>query len=255
MRAINLPPDVFAVVMATGIVSVAAGDHGYSKIYLVLGALATAAFLVLGVGLLARIVAGPHDIAAQARDPDVALRMFTAVAACEVLATRWAGHPDTLELCLVVSACGWLVLAPLSVADVRARPRRELRDHAHGAWLLPSVAASGLAATLASAALVAGHWLAYAAVLAWLGGLVIYAVVTWLIIWRALAAPFGPEQIPPDSWILMGAVAVAALAGSQITSIPGLPGGLATAVRGLTWGCWITASVWLPALLYAEVWL
>jgi hypothetical protein len=39
-------------------------------------------------------------------------------------------------------------------------------------------------------------------------GLVGYVVVTWLIMWRALAGPFVPEKVTPDSWILMGALAV-----------------------------------------------
>lgn len=255
LREVNLPPDVFAVVMATGIVSVAAGDHGYHLIRLVFGGLASAGFLVLATGLLARIAAGPRDIAEQARDPDVALRMFTAVAAAEVLAVRWSGHRVVLGLGLALAAGGWLMLAPLSVVDVRARPREELRDHAHGAWLLPSVAASGLAAAAATAAPAWGRWLDDVGLATWLAGLLMYAAVTWLILWRAVSGPFGPDQVPPDSWILMGALAAATLGGAQIAAVYGGPGWAGADVRGLTLACWIVASLWIPALLYVEVWL
>ncbi|HET6876403.1 MAG TPA: tellurite resistance/C4-dicarboxylate transporter family protein [Jatrophihabitans sp.] len=258
LRDVNLPPDVFAVVMATGIVAVAAADHAYHRISVVLGTLAAAAFLVLGVGLVVRIAVGPSDIAAQARDPDVALRMFTAVAACEVLGVRWDSHPAAVWTTLVLSVCGWLVLAPLSVGDVRARSRVELRDHAHGAWLLPSVALAGLATCAAHAALFSSSWwLLAAAGAAWLLGLGVYLAVTWLVAWRAVASPFGPEQVPPDSWILMGAVAVSALAGAHVHAVLALlhgPGWVLSTVRILTLICWVVASLWVPLLLYAEVW-
>jgi tellurite resistance protein TehA-like permease len=256
LRDVNLPPDVFAVVMATGIVSVAAGDHGYHAIRVGLGALASVAFLALAAGLLARIAAAPHEIAEQARDPDVALRMFTAVAAAEVLALRWSGHRPVLDVGLALAVCGWLVLTPLSVIDVLARPREELRDHAHGAWLLPSVAASGFAAVAASVASTSrAHWLAGAALAAWVTGLLIYAAVTSLIVWRAVSGTFGPDQVPPDSWILMGALAAATLGGTQILAAHRDPAWATADARGLTLACWILASLWIPALLYAEVWL
>lgn len=41
----------------------------------------------------------------------------------------------------------------LAAADVRTRATVELRTHAHGAWLLPSVATQGLALNAAAAAL------------------------------------------------------------------------------------------------------
>lgn len=51
-----------------------------------------------------------------------------------------------------VATVAWLILTLLAVADLRSRPRRELRKDAHGAWLLSSVATSGLAITAADLA-------------------------------------------------------------------------------------------------------
>lgn len=44
------PPDVFAVVMATGILSIAAADHGYRVLDAGLSLVAATAFVVLGSG-------------------------------------------------------------------------------------------------------------------------------------------------------------------------------------------------------------
>jgi tellurite resistance protein TehA-like permease len=249
---------VFAVVMATGVVAVAAQDHDYRRIDLALGTLASIAFVLLTVGLGMRIVARLRVIAGQAQDPDVALRMFTFVAAAAVLGVRWLDHPAVVTLLGALSALGWVVLVPLAVRDVRSRPRAELRDQAHGAWLLPSVATAGLATTAADLALIdAMPWLDGIAALLWLAAIAIYVAVTWLVAWRSLARPFVPDQVTPDSWILMGALAISALAGAHVlaasdafTSLTWL----ADAMRPATLVVWVVASLWIPVLLYAELW-
>jgi len=258
LRDVNLPPDVFAVAMATGIIAVAGRDHRYWRIADVLGVAATAAFVVLGVGLLARFAVGPGDILAQARDPDVALRMFTFVAACGVLGVRWVQHPTALWLAGALGLVGWLVLAPLGISDVRSRRRDELRDHAHGAWLLPSVATAGLATTAADLARAHSSTVLVAVGAAfWLIGIGTYLAVTWLIAWRALAAPYVPGEVTPDSWILMGALAITTLAGCHIDTATRAVGGapwIADWARPLTFATWIVATAWVPVLLYAEIW-
>ena len=123
LARVDPPPDVFAVVMATGVVSLAAADHHYRWISDVLGALAAGTFTVLGVGFLARALTQPRRVTRLTRDPDVALRMFTFVAACTVLAARWSTEQPPLEWGLAgLGLAGWLVLTPLAVADVYVRP-------------------------------------------------------------------------------------------------------------------------------------
>lgn len=81
-------PEEFALVMATGIVSIAALDQQYHVIALILGVLAAAAFALFTVMVGARVARAPAAFGRQLRDPDVALRSFTFVAACGVLATE-----------------------------------------------------------------------------------------------------------------------------------------------------------------------
>jgi tellurite resistance protein TehA-like permease len=157
----------------------------------------------------------------------------------------------------LLAVLGWLVLMPLGGVDVASRPRTDLRDHAHGAWLLPSVATSGVATSAASLA-VSRHlrWLLWLAVVVWALALLIYAAVTWLIAWQAVSAPFVADQVTPDSWILMGALAIATLAGAHVVAgvaALGGPAGLSW-VRPATMVSWAVASLWIPVLLFAEVW-
>jgi predicted Kef-type K+ transport protein len=118
-------PDVFAAVMATGIVSIAAADHGYRIVSDVLVVLAVVALPALIV-MVARAWRG-FDF----RDPDVAVGLFTYVAACAVVGTRLAEYRVVPWVLAGMALQGWVSLAPL-VARRMWRRRRELRDRAHG---------------------------------------------------------------------------------------------------------------------------
>ncbi|MGH3829734.1 MAG: hypothetical protein ACRDRS_04665, partial [Pseudonocardiaceae bacterium] len=118
LAEVNPPPELFAAVMATGIVSVAADDHGYWRLSTALGILAVVAFAVLGLGFALWALRRPGHVAAVLRDPDVAVRMFTIVAACEVLGLRWGAAPALGWLLGALALATWLVLAPLAAVDV-----------------------------------------------------------------------------------------------------------------------------------------
>lgn len=252
------PPDVFAVVMATGILSVAAADHGYRDLDAGLSLVAAAAFVVLGLGFVIRAATHLSRVVRPTRDPDVALRMFTFVAACTVLAGHPGRAPVAAWLLSGLAVAGWVVLVPLAVADLTSCRLAYLRDQAHGAWLLPSVATSGMAGTLAQlAASARSPLLLVGAAVGVLLAIVTYLAVASLIIWRSLSQPLTPDRIPPDSWILMGALAIAALACSRILTavqVLGAPAALGQAARILMFALWAAASVWVPALLYGQIW-
>ncbi|MEO7127070.1 MAG: tellurite resistance/C4-dicarboxylate transporter family protein [Nakamurella sp.] len=254
----DMAPDAFALVMATGIVSVAADDHGYRPVGAVLAALATAAFAVLAIAWGWHFLTHRGDVIADFRDPDVALRMFTFVAGACVLGVVWLREPSIVWIFAACAGAGWLLLIPLSARDVRSRPRTELRNHVHGAWLLVSVATSGLATTAGD--LAAGHsigWLLYLGIVAWVVAWVLYVAVTYLILWRVWAQPFRAESIAPDAWILMGALAISALAGAHLleASRALAPSAVVSdAVQGAMMVVWIVATAWIPVLTAAQVW-
>lgn len=89
-------------------------------------------------------------------------------------------------------------------------------------------------------------------------GIAIYLIFSWLIIWRAMASPLVPDELTPDSWILMGALAICALAGDHLMTAMSAadrvrwPAGVVTVVISILL---VLASLWIPVLLTAEVWL
>lgn len=104
-----MKPDTFAVVMATGIVSIAAADHGYGAISDVLIALAAAA---LPVVIVAAAAAWRRE-SWKLTDLDVSLRLCTYIAACAVVAARLAEHRIVLWVLAGMALQGWLSLAPV----------------------------------------------------------------------------------------------------------------------------------------------
>lgn len=258
IEQVDLPPDAFSIVMATGIVAVAADDHAYPWLSIPLGWIGVGVFVVLAGGLLVKVAIAPRTAVGELGDPDVALRLFTSVAACAVLGVRFLDVAWAVWLFGIAALAAWLLLVPIAARDVRSRPRDDLRDHAHGAWLLPSVATAGLATTAADLATITGsRGLLIADAIVWLLGLLFYIAVAWLIGYRAAAAPIVPELVTPDSWILMGALAISALAGDHLLRTTQALGNLAAItswVHPMTFAVWTTATAWIPLLLYAEIW-
>jgi Voltage-dependent anion channel len=226
-------PDAFAFVMATGIVSIAAADHEFHWLSVGLGVLA-----VFGVPLLMVLMAR-YWRGVDVCDHTVALPLFTYVAACAVLAARFAEYRVALWAGAAMALQGWLSLIPLTVRSMWRHRRTGLRDNARGGWELASVATSGLAIVAADLDIV--FW----AVAFWTLGIVIYLFMTALIARRA-------DFTHPDSWILMGGAAIATLAGDHVYHAL-LPGPFADGVRVVTIVTWVVATLWIPPLTFATV--
>jgi tellurite resistance protein TehA-like permease len=249
----GLPPEVFAVVMATGIVSTAAADHQYRWISAGLVVAAEVVFAGLVVTAVALGVAQRRNPFGDFRSVDVTLLLFTFVAACAVLGARLASCVAVLWTLGGIALAGWLVLAALTARNMASASLFALRDKAHGAWELASVATSGLAIV---AALLSWHGtreLLWVSAAFWLVGIVVYGVMTWLIVWHLMASRWDPDGFGPDSWILMGALAIATLAGDELhhaAVAAGWSRGLIGAVALTTVVTWVAASLWIPPLVY-----
>ncbi|GBG36264.1 tellurite resistance/C4-dicarboxylate transporter family protein [Mycobacterium montefiorense] len=238
-------PDVFAAVMATGILSIAAGNHHYGVISQALGVLASLGFLVL----VALVIVTRRLARWDFTDPDVTLRLFTFVAACAVLDSRLASQPALLWVLGLAALASWLVLVALSARNMSTRGWSALRRQAHGAWELASVGTSGLAIVASKVARYPPqHWWLSAAVFVWVAALCIYALMTWLILWRTVAEWQHRAGFEPDTWILMGGLAIATLAGDNIHRLA--PAWLSGPVLVVTVVTWLAATLWIPPLIY-----
>ncbi len=214
--------------MATGIVSIAAADHGYRWITDILAVLAAGGLVVLVVLAVISWRREPLDL----RDPDVVVRLFTFVAACAVLDSRLADIAGVGWTLGTIALIVWMVLVAVAVRAMASRRWSELRDQSHGAWELASVGTSGLVIVLAQL-----DRLRVVAMVLWVVAIAIYCLMTALILGRAFAARLDPNGFEPDGWILMGGLAIATLAADRLHS-------------GFAVVTWIAATLWIPPLLY-----
>lgn len=233
---LQLPPGAFAVVMATGIVSIAAVSAGRHALSWALFACAAAAWVGL---VLAFAVQRPFVLHALAT-PQGCVGFFTFTAAGDVLAARaaaagWTGPAFGLW---IADGTAWLVLlAALGRALALGRDWS-----ARGDWLLVVVSTQSLAvvgAELAERGAVVSARLPALALFAL--GLALYPPIA-----LAAAARVRRASFRPDDWILMGALAISSLAGSQLVHLHELPHTVDLAV-------WAAACAWVPLLALLEL--
>lgn len=257
-------PIYFALVMATGIVSIAAWLLGARRV----GA------ALFGINLLAYVVVSGLTLARVARDPRGALRdvasheravgSFTAVAGTCVLGSQFVvlGVSRAVAAGLFVVGAGlWLVLGyavfvGLTIGDTVA-PIEESID---GSWLLAVVAAQSvavLAGLLAPAYPGHSRALLLAALALFSVGGMLYVVLITLLFYRMTFFPFDPRAATPPYWINAGALAITTLAGARLAATADRWTFLGTVepfLLGFTVVSWAAATWWIPLLLALGVW-
>ncbi|OBA84977.1 C4-dicarboxylate ABC transporter [Mycobacteriaceae bacterium 1482268.1] len=231
-------PDAFAAVMATGIVSIAAADHGVDRLSSVLAAIAVVGLVVLVV-LCARTW---RQESWSLRDVDTAVGLLTYVAACCVLAARFSEHRWPVLVLGGLALQGWVSLLPFVIRGLWRLRWVGLRNSARGAWQLVSVSTSGLAIVF-----LAGGNVLWPFVL-WPLALCSYLAVAALVGWRAVSNPSARRNVPADHWILMGGTAIATLAGEHLHAAL-YPGPIADTVRAVTIVTWAVATVQIVPLV------
>ncbi len=228
----GLAPSYFALVMATGIVSVdvnAAGLPALSAALLWTSGAAYAALLGL---TLWRLVAYRAEMAHDMCDPRRAFGFFTFTAGTHVLGTRLAdgGHHGAAIVLLAVGTLSWIVLAyAVPWLSVLGRPGNETLRYADGSWFVLVVAGQSvavLAATLERTATTGRSLLALLAVIAWCVSICLYVVVGMTVTLRLIRYKITPRDLTPPYWIAMGATAITTVAGSDISRMTAAPAAL-----------------------------
>lgn len=261
----ELPPSIFAIVMATGIVFLAADGAGHHLVADALFWLNVALFAALVALLVVRVFRYPARLAADLRTHAQAPGFFTLVAAPCVLGGQCVVLHGALTAGLalwLVGLMSWLALTYAMVPglmEAAAKPKPE--EGLNGAWLLTVVATqavSVLACQLAHArAETDSATPLFAALAFWLVGSMLDVWLIALIFHRILFLPLSPKDMAQPYWINMGAMAISTLAGVRLVADAGrmpLLGELLPFLKGLTLLFWATATWWIPILLALGVW-
>jgi tellurite resistance protein TehA-like permease len=260
-----LSPGNFGMVMATGIVSLAAYLMGMPGIAHALFVLNVFLYGVLWALTLARAVrhAGRFfgDMADHLRGPG----FFTAVAGTSVLGAQFVilgGDMRAGVVLWIVAVVLWVgltyaIFTALTIKEVKPT----LDQGLSGAWLLAVVATQSVAVL---SALDAVHLpqpyrvdLNFFALAMWLAGGMLYIWMISLIFYRYTFFRFAPGDLSPPYWINMGAMAISTLAGSLlVVNSPDAPFLLSVLpfIKGFTVLYWATGTWWIPMLIVLALW-
>jgi len=258
----TLTPGYFALVMASGIISVGMELDGHDVLSDLLLLACATSFVVLVALTLLRLARHRDAVVEDFLDPRRAFGFFTLVAGTNVLGVRLSmdGHHTVTAVLLVLSGLAWMVLGYVVpwTAVLRRRELSVVAD-ANGTWFIWVVASQSVAvaaATLEPEFERGRNELALLAVVSWSVGVFLYAAAGVFVALRLMLYPFGPEDLTPPYWVAMGALAITVLAGARIVEMADAP--MVAATRGLVAGLavvfWAFATWLFPVLVAAGWW-
>jgi tellurite resistance protein TehA-like permease len=260
----TLDPAYFAMVMATGIVAIAAHLTGMLLVGRVLAGIGLIVYVILALMTLARLVFFPQEVFRDLVDHQIGVGFFTLVAGTAVLGSQNVILFGMYRLggVLWLVSCGMLlaiVYAVFAAFTVKER-KPTLAEGIHSGWLVAVVATQAVA-TLGAQMMQAFpsqiDKIAFISVALWSSGGMLYIWMISLIFYRYTFFPLQPRDLKAHYWINMGAMAVSALGGAMLLRFStgvSLLQQIAPFVKGFTLMYWSTATWWFPMLVILAIW-
>lgn len=257
----TLDPASFALVMATGIISVDLRGHHPAFLSTALLYLAAICYLALIALHLWRLLAFRAQMRADLADPCRGFGFFTFVAGTDVLGARLAAdaHLSVAAGLLAVGGAGWLLLGYAVPGAALLTGGQPVLAAANGTWFVWVVGAQSvavLAATLQPQTAAGRRELALLALVCWSVGIVLYAGVAVFVAARLMLHPPRPADLTPPYWVAMGATAITTVAGGRIVEMADAP--MVAVTRELVAGAsvvfWAFGTWLIPPLLAAGWW-
>jgi tellurite resistance protein TehA-like permease len=255
-------PGNFALVMATGILSVGFRTLGLATLGDVLAVVAVLAWIVLvGMSML-RLLWHPSAVRVDLLNPRMVFAYFTLVAATSIvgLLLHQAGFHTLAMACWVMAFTAWCLLLYLAFSVLTFLTHESNVNIVHGGWLIAIVGTQSLVLLGARIAPDLGPYAVAMMVevyMLWGLGLAFYGIFVTLFCYRIFFLALKAQDIGPLLWVVMGAAAVSANAGTTlITEDARLPFLAAQRpfIDGITLMTFSWATWWIPMLLLFGVW-
>jgi tellurite resistance protein TehA-like permease len=261
--AASLFPGYFALVMATGVVSIACQFLGLRPVALALVGVNWLAFMALWALTLIRALRFRAELLRDISDHGRAPGFFTMVAGSCVLGTQNVVVLGATAVGTVLWWLGlslWFAIMYIFFTAVTVRVRKPTLAHGiNGAWLIAAVATQAVVVLrgVLNATTPPPEVIQFQVIAMFLIGAMLYLAIIPLIFYRLTFVPMHHEDFSPPYWINMGAVAISALAGSiliQRGDVWPMLQPLLPFIRGFTFFFWAVASWWIPFLFALMGW-
>ena len=262
--AANLFPGYFALVMATGIISIATHLLGMTPIAWTLLVVNLVAYSVLGLLLFIRLIGFFPRVLADLGDHVRGPGFFTVVAGTCVLGSQFvivAGWQTAAGILWIAGILLWTVIMYSFFASVTVREDKpSLESGLSGSWLIAVVATqsiSVLGTMLASRFGTYREPLLFFTLCMFLLGCMHYLLLITLIFYRFTFVNLTTGALTPPYWINMGSVAITTLAGARLMlAAPewGFLGEILPFLKGFTLFFWAAGTWWIPLLFILGFW-
>jgi len=262
--AADLFPGYFALVMATGIISIACFLLEKKTLSFVLLAINVVAYVILCLLLLIRLVFFFPRVKADIQDHVRGPGFFTVVAGTCVLGSALlivANQYRSAMLLWIAGISLWFVIMYTFFTAVTVRENKpSIEAGLNGGWLLAVVSTqsiSVLGTLLVSRLADYREPILFFTLCMFLLGCMLYIPLITLIFYRFTFVNVTTASLTPPYWINMGAVAITTLAGARlIIAAPGWPllNEVVPFLKGFTLFFWAAATWWIPLLLALGFW-
>lgn len=251
-----------ALVMATGIISNAFYFMGWFRLSQLLFAINLIAFPILIVAFAIRLIRHTTALWNNLLDPRMVFSSFTIVAASDVLGIQFdlRGYTDPSVVLWFFALILWVFLLYFSFAVLSFLNTAHDANVVHGGWLIAIVGTQSL---VLLGVRIADHLTGYStgvivlAHMLWGVGLSLYGIFVTLFSYRIFFFKLSPEDPSPLLWVVMGAAAISANAGtSLILSNAQMPflAAMKPFIDGVTMIVWAWGTWWIPLLVLFGAW-
>ncbi len=258
----NLYPGYFALTMATGIITIALRMHDWIGVANVLYYFTFASWIVLTFLYTWRLIKFPKTVIENLLNPRTTFIFFTFVAATNICGflLYQQGFAFAAIVSWVIAFIYWSALLYFGFAALCFAHEERTVNVVHGGWLILIVGTQSLVILGSKIAGEFGEYAAYMMVeihMLWALGLIFYAIFVTLFCYRIFFLNMQPEDYSPLMWVIMGAAAIGANAGSMLLLtdpiIPMLVK-LQPVVQMISIMLWTWATWWIPLLVIIGIW-
>lgn len=250
------------MVMATGIISAALSAHQHAELANFFYALTLLAWGVLLLLSFLRILLHPEAVRIDLLNPRMVFAYFTLVAATDIVGLLL--HARGLVIlamgCWCFAFAVWCSLLYLAFSVLTFLSHEHNVNIVHGGWLISIVGTQSLVLLGARIAPELGSYAGYMMVevhMLWGLGLIFYGIFVTLFCYRIFFLTLKPHDVSPLLWVIMGAAAISANAGTSLLLDEPHFAFLAAQrpfVDGVTMMMWAWATWWIPMLVLFGVW-
>lgn len=260
----TLLPAYFALVMATGIISIAFFLYGWAVLahllfYVNMLFLSGLVFL-----FVYRLIFYRSQVLADFRSYQRGPGFFTIPPALCIVGNQVVllhRSMVTAEIILVAAAVLWLIIGYGFFFNITiTEGKKSLKEGINGTWLVIIVAIQALSVLITFVSGDAGeqaYFYLFIALCLFLLGCIFYLYIMSLIIYRISFFSLNAAELGAPYWINMGATAISTLAGSMLILHTGefnfiveiLP-----FLKGFTLFFWAAGTWWVPLLIILGIW-